>query len=696
MSINKNRHGTLMVCSALIVGIVGCVSPPEHIQSAPSAKVKPGPAIGTWGFDTTAMDRSVKPGDDFDRYANGAWQDRTTIADDQSKVSMFTQVNDRVQKQLLTLLEESAADRNAKPGSNRQILGDWYASYIDESAIEAAGLTPLKPALDRIAAIHTRSDLARYLGACFGYPVNSPLSLNIQPDPKDSSRNTAEVSLSANGLSLEDRDAYLDTQHKPRLQHYQAHIERMLALAGFDNTKRRAAQVLALETKLAAALMPNNKIDWTAYHRIPSSEFGQRFPGVDWNTYFAAAGIPGQSDIFIRTPEQLVPGAKLVEKEPLDAWRDYLAYQYLKATMEVLPRAFREEHFDFYSRSLGLQTTMQPRQTLAIESVKERLVRFLGEAYVQRFVSLETRDTAIAMVDEIKRAFDDRLTRQSWLSEPTRSEARKKLAAIRGQIGFPDQWPETTPLQIIRGDALGNFERRFARRAKIDLAKLDQPVERFAWDLEFAGSYFVAATIDPTKPAIIVTAGILQPPFFDAAADPAANFGGLGVVIAHEFTHQFDKAGSTYDADGNSRDWFAPEDAAKFKAMGKQLATQMSSYEVLPGVFVDGQNTIIETMADLGGLHIAYEAYRRSLKGKEAPIIDGYTGDQRFFLAFAQNWRAKLRNERLKQDTQGGDSHPVSPIRPRMVRNMDAWYQAFDVKPGEKLYLKPEDRLSVW
>jgi putative endopeptidase len=694
MQINSKGLGTLLIFSALAIVSVACISTPEPLLSTDKAQTSP--TIGSWGFDTTAMDRRVRPGDDFDRYANGAWQDRATIADDRSSVSMFTQVNESVQKQLQTLLEESAAAPDLAPGSNRQILGDWYASYIDEPAIEAAGLKPLQPALERIAAIHTRSDLARYLGASFGFPVNSPLTLNIQPDPKDSSSNIAEVILSANGLSLDDRDAYLDTQHKPRLQHYQEHVERMLALAGFTDTKRRAARVLTLETKLAAALLPSNKIDWTAYHRIPSGEFGQRFPGVDWSTYFAAAGIPGQSNIFVQTPEQLVTGAKLVAKEPLEAWRDYLVYQYLKATAEVLPRAFREEDFDFYTRSLGLQTAMQPRQTLAIESVKERLVRFLGEAYVQRFVSLETRNTAIAMVDEIKRAFDDRLTRLSWLSEQTRSEARKKLAAIGGQIGYPDQWPETTPLQIIRGDALGNFERRAARRAKINLAKLDQPVERFAWDLEFAGSYFVAATIDPTKPTIIVMAGILQPPFFDAAADPAANFGGLGVIIAHELTHQFDKAGSTYDADGNSRDWFAPEDAAKFKAMGEQLAAQMSSYEVLPGVFVDGQNTITETMADLGGLHIAYEAYRSSLKGKEAPIIDGYTGDQRFFLAFAQNWRAKLRDERLKRDTQGGDSHPVFPIRPLMVRNMDAWYQAFDVEPVDKLYLKQGDRLSVW
>jgi putative endopeptidase len=655
-----------------------------------------GPALGTWGFDTTGMDRSVKPGDDFHRYANGAWIQRTTIPDDRSKVTVFSDLDDRVQGQLLALLTEMAADRAAPPGSNRQILGDWFASYNDEKAIEAAGTAPLQASLSHINAIRTRSDLARYLSISDGLPGGSPIKVSIQTDAKDSAHYIAQVDLLSEGLSLGERDAYQDPKSDPRRRAYRLHVERMLALAGLKDAKRRAQRVLDLETRIAAALLPSDKVDYSSYNMILFGEMGKRFPGVDWAAFFSASGLSEQSSVFVQTPPALAAGARLVAGVPLETWRDYLTYQYINGCAEVLPLAFREEHFDFYTRSLGLQKTMRPRQAESIDTAKEKLQRFLGEEYVRLYVSQQTKAAAIAMVDEIKAAFDDRLARLDWISDSTRTEARRKLAATLGQISHPDHWPATEPLKVVRGDALGNHERVIARSARIYRAKLGTTSDRKAWDLEHMAPYWAGATVDPTKPAIIITAGILQAPFFDAAADPAANYGGLGAVIAHEFTHLFDHLGSHFDAEGNVRDWFAPEDAEKFKARGERLAGQMSRYEAMPGMFVDGKRTLHESQADLGGVHIAFDAYRRSLKGKPAPIIDGTTGDQRFFLAWAQNWRGKLKEERLKQDTLGGSTYATLQARAAMVRNIDAWYEAFDVKPGEKLYLKPEDRLTIW
>jgi putative endopeptidase len=670
-------------CACAVLGVAAM-----HCPVALAA----GPALGTWGFDTTAMDRSVKPGDDFHRYANGAWTQRTSIPDDRSKVTVFSDLDDRVQRQLLELLTEMAADRAAPPGSNRQILGDWFASYNDEKAIEAAGTATLQASLSRINALRTRSDLARYLGSSDGLPGGSPIKVSIQTDARDSAHYVAQVDLLSEGLSLGEREAYLDPQGEPRRRAYRQHVERMLALAGLKDAKQRAERVLELETSIAAALLPRDKVDYSAYNMIPFGELGTRFPGLDWAAFFAASGLSQQSSILVQTPLALAAGARLVAGVPLETWRDYLTYQYINGCAEVLPLAFREEHFDFYTRSLGLQKTMRPRQAESIDTAKEKLQRFLGEEYVKQYVSKQTKAAAIAMVDEIKATFDDRLARADWISDSTRTEARRKLAATLGQISHPDH----SRVKVVRGDALGNHERVIARRARVNRAKLGTTSDRKAWDLELAAPYFVGAMPDPTKPAIIIMAGILQAPFFDAAADPAANYGGLGAVIAHELTHLFDHLGSHYDAAGNMRDWFAPEDTEKFKARGERLAGQMSRYEAMPGMFVDGKLTLHESQADLGGVHIAFEAYHRSLKGKPAPIIDGTTGDQRFFLAWAQNWRGKLKDERLKQDTLGGSTYATLEARAAMVRNVGAWYEAFSVKPGDKLYLKPEDRLTLW
>jgi putative endopeptidase len=691
-----DHRNALMLILALSAG---CVQKPDESATAsvtaPEATKSQKPQLGTWGFDTTAMDPRVRPGDDFNRYANGTWMDRAIIPDDRSQVSMFSELATRVEKQVQTILEQFAQSGGAAPGSNAQILGDWYASHMDEAAIEKAGYAPLNNSIAGIQAISSVSDLSAYLGSSYGKPGSSILSIWFQQDPKQSTRVVPVVALGTSGLSLQERDAYLDPSRRERLKQYQAHLEKTFSLIGFPDAARRAAAVVALEREMATAALPADQVDPFAFHAVAPARLAAEFPGLDWKTVLAAADLDAQPLIYTQQPSALAGLSKLATPSRLTAWRDYLTYQYVKGVSEALPVAMRDEQFDFYVRSVGLQGKPVPRQRATLDFAMNNLARFLNEEYAKRYVSPEARAAASAMVEEIREAFDARLAGLDWISDGTRKEARRKLAATTPMIGYPDLWPEAADLRIVRGDALGNLERIALRRGQVERAKLDQPVDRKAWDPEM-GVYWAGATADASKPLIMVTGGILQPPFFDANADAAANYGGLGAVVAHEFIHLFDNMGSRFDADGNERNWFAEPDALAFKQRSERLVAQMSGYEVLPGIRVDGKATLFESMPDQSGLRIALDAYHRSLNGAGAPVIDGYTGEQRFFLAFAQNWRSKYRDERLKADVTGGDFHPPLIVRPFMVRNVDEWYASFDVKPGDKLYLAPEERVQIW
>ena len=677
----------------------GCVQKSDESATesgtAPEATKSQKPELGTWGFDTTAMDRSVRPGDDFNRYANGAWMDRTVIPDDRSQVSMFSELATRVQKQVQTIFEQFAKSGGAAPGSNAQILGDWYASHMDEAAIEKAGYAPLNKTIAGIQAISSISDLSAYLGSSYAKPGSSILSIWFGQDPKQSTRNVPMMAMGTGGLSLQERDAYLDPARRERLKQHQVHLEKTFSLIGFPDAARRAAAVVALEREMARASLPADQVDSSAYHPVAPARLSAEFPGLDWKAVLAAADLQAQPLIYTQQPAALADLSKLATPSRLAAWRDYLTYQYVKGVSEALPVAMRNEQFDFYVRSVGLQGKPVPRQRATLDFAMNNLARFLNEEYAKRYVSPEARAAASAMVEEIREAFDARLAGLDWMSDGTRKEARRKLAATTPMIAYPDVWPEAADLRIVRGDALGNLERIALRRGQVERARLDQPVDRKAWDPEM-GIYWAGATADASKPLIMVQAGILQPPFFDANADAAANYGGLGAVVAHEFIHLFDNMGSRFDADGNQRNWFAAPDALAFKQRSERLVAQMSGYEVLPGIHVNGKATLYESMPDQSGLRIALDAYHRSLNGADAPVIDGYTGDQRFFLAFAQNWRSKYRDERLKADVAGGDFHPPLIVRPFMVRNVDEWYESFDVKPGDKLYLAPEQRVRIW
>ena len=651
------------------------------------------PVLGAWGFEATGMDRSIKPGDDFFGYVNGNWVKQTQIPPDRSSVTMFSVLRDQVNTNAKVLMEEAVKNRQAPQGSKIQKIGDWYASFLDESQIEKLGLSPLKPKLERITAIKTRTDLARVLGENNGRLGVNPIGAAIEPNPKDPSKRF--VQLSVGGYSLDSTDYYLDPKQATLRQEHQAHIARMLALAGIADSETKAAEIQALETKIVRSLTPPdaNFDAEKSYNPTAIAELPQKYPGLDWSVYLTAAGVGKVSQVNVYTPSDLAAVTKLITTEPIAVWQAYLTYHLLKQSADYLPRAFREEYFAFYQKTLQGITTIPARSQAAIINTQEALPFSLSELYVNRYVDPKTKAMAEAMVDEMLSAFDARLIKLDWMTPQTRQAAREKLAKTGHKIGYPDQWPRDGEFKVIRGEALGNAQRLVQEKRTKDLAKLNQPVDRAEWYPY--PTYLTDGTANPLSNEIIVGGLMLLPPFFDANADAAANYGGLGAVIAHEITHLFDSMGRQFDGDGQTRDWWTPEDDAQFKVRTAKLAAQVSTYEVLPGQFVDGQLTLRETVPDLGGIAIAYDAYQNSLKGKPAPIIDGLTGDQRFFLAWAQNWRSKFRDEYTAQLLKT-DFHPPQKIRPDFVNNFEAWYKAFDVKPGDKLYLPEEERIIIW
>jgi putative endopeptidase len=688
MKRSKNVFLALMVTSFLLS--ISLVLP----LSSALAEVKAAkPELGTWGFDTTALDPSIKPGDDFFLYANGSWVKRTEIPATASRIGNFSILNDKVDANVRSILEEAATNSQAPRGGNSQKIGDWYASFMDEPRIDQLGLSVLKADLDRIAAITTRSDLARVLGENNGRLSKPPISAYVKQDDTDPTKRV--LALSVGGFSMDRQDAYLDPQQEPLRRQHRVHLARMLALAGVSDPDARASRIQSFETQLARSTeQPNADRKIEAAPVVPSKDLPTRFPGIDWTVFLAAAGVAKESSVVVESPAALASAAKLVAQEPFAVWKDYLIYQLLKSSAVYLPRAFGEEKFAFYQKTLEAQPAMESRSKLAIEDTQVALPLALGEVYIRRYVDPKAKATAEVMVKELVAAFDARLVKLTWMTPATRKAARDKLAKMTMMIAYPDRWPSYAGLEVIRGDAYGNAQRAAEFRRANELSGLGKPIDRSEWEPTFY-PYSPMATPNPMQNTFYLFAGMLQPPFFDQNADPAANYGGVGAVIAHEITHLFDNMGRHFDSEGRLWNWWAPEDEAQFNARTKALAEQVSRYEVLPGQYVNGQYTLHENIADLGGISIAYDAYQQSLGGKPSPIIEGLTGDQRFFLAWSQNWRSKYRDDRmailLKTSTW-----PPDRVRPFFARNLDAWYKAFDVKPGDKLYLSPEQRVQIW
>ena len=653
------------------------------------------------GLDVAGMDKAVAPGDNFFAYANGAWDRATAIPPDRSAFGLFATLSDQTNRRTLDLIKAAA---DAAPGTEARKIGDYFDTYDNEDGIDAKGLSTIRARLDQIAAIADRRALARDLGASVRADVDPLNSANfhtdnlfglwVSPDFANPAINGAY--LLQGGLGMPDREYYLSQDPKmAALQEaYRKHIAALLRLAAVPDPDAKAAQIYDLERKIAAAHA--SRADSEDVHKAnnpwPTSSFASRAPGLDWAEFFRAAGLGGTRTIVAWQPAAIRALAGLTASEPLDVWKAWLTFHALDHNRAVLPKAFRNEGFAFYGQTLTGALQQRPRWKQAIDATNDALGDAVGKLYVQKWFPPKAKADAQAMVTNIVAAFSHRIDNLAWMSPATKAKAQAKLKTLYVGVGYPEHWRGYGDLVVTPGDALGNLARSEASDYRRALGKIGKPVDKSEW---WMTPQTVNAVNLPLQNALNFPAAILQPPFFDADADAAMNYGGIGATIGHEISHSFDDQGSQFDADGRLANWWTPTDFKHFTASGDRLAAEFDAYEPLPGLHVKGRQTLSENIADVAGLCAAYDGYRASLGGKAAAADQGFSGDQRFFLRYAQTWRYKAREAALRRQVLT-DGHAPDSYRADTVRNLDAWYAAFSVQPSAKLYLAPPQRVLVW
>lgn len=659
--------------------------------STPSSAAKPaagtGPTYGAYGFDTAGMDLSVKPGDDFYRYANGTWARTTPIPADKSNYGAFNVLDDLSQQRTRTILEAAQTDPASK-------IGAAYASFMDEAAVEAKGLSPLKPWLDAVAAADTRAAYVGLVAQAARAGIAGPFVHYVGQDDKDPNRYV--LSLAQGGLGLPDRDYYLDPDAKMAAvrEAYVGYMTQMFArLGGGGDAHARAAAVMALETGIA-------KIHWNrvdsrdadkTYNKMTLAELEKAAPGFDFRAYFAANGVRPET-LIVAQPGAVAGIAALIARTPLPVLKDALTLRSVHAYADYLPKAVADADFAFYGTTLSGTPERPVRWKQGVDFLKGALGEEVGKVYVARYFPPETKAAMDQLVRNVIAAMGRRIDTLDWMSDAAKARAHKKLAAFTPKIGYPDKWRDYGGLEIRADDLFGNAMRANRFEYDYNVGKLGKPVDRGEW---FMTPMEINAYANFGMVEIVFPAAILQPPFFDPKADPAVNYGGIGAVIGHELSHHFDDQGAKYDETGKLAQWWTDADVAKFKALTDRLVQQYDAYEPFPGAHVKGAFTLGENIGDLAGLSVALDAYHASLGGKPAPVIDGTTGDQRFFLGWAQVWRRNYREANLRQRLVT-DPHAPSQYRADIVRNFDAWYDAFKPAPGGTIYLAPKDRVKIW
>jgi putative endopeptidase len=653
--------------------------------------------------DVSGMDTSVRPGDDFYAYANGGWMKTTEIPPDRAVWASFSFVEDKVEgwnRELIQAAASSGAPKDSPAGQ----VGDYYTAYMDEAAIERRGLAPVQPDLDAVAAIADRKALARYLGSGLRADVDAlnntnfytdrPFGIWVAPGFRDPSRYVAYMM--QGGLGLPNRDDYTNTDAKSKeLQaKYREHIATVLKLAKIADADAKAARIYDLENEIARVHV--SRTDSVDVHKAdnpwPLAEFAKRAPGLDWAAYFDAAGLTAQPMIMVWHPTGVAGIAKLAGSQPLDLWKDYLAFHAVDRWSALLPKPFADERFHFYGTVLSGAKVQRDRWKRAVLATSGALGDAVGRLYVEKHFSPSDKARAQEMVKNIVAAFGRRIDRLEWMSPATREKAKAKLATLYVGIGYPEKWQDYTGLRIDRDDPLGNARRAELFEYEYRRGKLGQAVDKTEWCMT---PQTVNAVNLPLQNAMNFPAAILNPPFYDAQGDPVRNYGAVGTVIGHEISHSFDDQGAQFDAEGRLANWWTPEDLKHFEAAGAKLAAQYDQYEPLPGLHVNGRLTLSENIADVAGVSAAYDGYRAAFRGRTDEVVDGFTGDQRFFIGYAQAWRGKERPEILRTLVMV-DGHAPGRFRADAVRNVDAWYDAFRVQPGGKLYLSPEARVRVW
>ncbi|SEL79468.1 putative endopeptidase [Roseateles sp. YR242] len=645
------------------------------------------------GLDLSGADKTVRPQDDLFRAANGHWLSHTAIPNDKSSFGAFTVLSDLSDKRVRTIAEDLAA-KKAKAG-NDQKIGDYFSAYLNTNAIDKAGLAGVRPLLDSINAIQTREQLATWIGQATGV-VSTPLGLDIEADYQDPGTNRLQAG--QDGLGLPDRDYYLkkdDERLAKALGAYRTYLETLARQAGLKDPADAAQRVLALEHTLAEAQW--DKVDLReptkVYNPMTPAELAAKAPGFDWKAYFTAASVPQLDKLVVLEPSYFTAAAKLLGEASLDDWKLYLTLHALDEHAEVLPKAFRDAHFAFHGQALSGLKVDQPRWQKAVEHVNGALGEAIGQEYVKRYFPAADKARMLALVNNLLEAYKSSIDGLSWMTPATKAQAQDKLSKYMIKIAYPDTWRDYAALDVRAADALGNAQRAARFEWQRKAAQASKPVDRRDWLMT---PQTVNAYYNPTMNEIVFPAAILQPPFYSPQADDAVNYGAIGAVIGHEISHGFDDQGSQFDGNGALRNWWTDEDRKAFDAIGARLVAQYEGYEPIPGKHVNGKLTLGENIADLSGLQIAYKAYLRSLGGKPSPVINGYTGEQRFFLGWAQAWRQKRREER-ELTLLTIDPHAPTEFRANGAAvNHDGFHQAFRTKEGDKMYKAPNDRIRIW
>ena len=655
------------------------------------------------GIAVANMDASVKPGDDFYLYANGSWIAHKEIPADRSGINVFSDLADLSDKRTASLIQD-AAKANAPANSEAGKIAALYDSYMDEAAIEAAGVAPLRPHLDSIAAIHDKRELSRALGETLRADVDplnntnfhTPNLFGLWSAPGFTDYEHYSPYLLQGGLEMQDRQYYLDGSDRMRdvRAKYQAHISTMLKLGGFSDTDARAKRVLDLEHAIAEkhrSLADNEDIH-KANNTWTHADFAAKAPGLDWAEYFRAAGLDKQASFIVWQPDAFAGEAALVDSTPVDTWKDWLAFHLIEDYAAILPKAFSDERFAFFGTVITGTPQQRPRWQRGVTLTSAILGDAVGRIYARHYFPPEAKAAAQAMVANLIAAFRKRIDALTWMDPKTKAEAQAKLTTLYVGIGYPEKWRDYSGYEVKKDDIFGNVWRARLFDYHQSVARLGKPADRHEWSMT---PQTVNAVNLPLQNALNFPAAILQPPFFDAKAPAAVNYGAIGMAIGHEISHTFDSEGSSFDDKGRVRNWWTDADLAHFNAATTRLAEQYDTYMPFPDLHVNGRQTLGENIADVAGISASYDGYRASLAGREPPSQDGFTGDQQFFIAFGQNWAGKRREAALRQQVIT-DPHSPAQYRAATVRNIDAWYAAFGVQSGQKLYLAPQDRVRIW
>ena len=681
-----------------VLGLSACSKPTDTTQSADAPDAtqsvsKGAPELGSFGIELDARDLSVKPGDDFFMYAGGTWYNNFEMPSDKTRYGAFSKLADRSEEQVKAIIDELAGGTNLT--GEAKMVADFYAAYMDETRINELGISPIQSVLDDIQAIQNQDDLTAAFGKTWLLGGSAPIAGGMWFNRLDPDQ--YQLSMGASGLGMPDRSYYLEAGE--RFDNFRAeyvdHVAEMLSFAGVEDAGQKAQAILALETKIAEGHWPREKRrnrDLTL-NQLERAQLTDAYPGFNWDLYFAQTGL-AVPHLNIAQPEPVKAMIELVREQPLDVWKDYLTYHTINGNAGLLSEDIFMASFRFYGKTLNGQQEPRPRWKRAISQMSgtQSLGFAIGKVYVDKHFPESSKAQMTELVENLRTALGERIQDLDWMGADTKVNAMAKLKSFRPKIGYPDTWQSFDGLTISDNDLMANVRnvRQFFQDQTVEreLQKTDR--ERWAMVPQRVNAYYNSSFNE-----IVFPAAILQPPFFDPNADPAVNYGAIGAVIGHEMGHGFDDQGSKSDANGIQRNWWTDADRAAFEAKADGLADQYSQYEPIEGNFVNGRNSLGENIGDVGGLAMAYHAYKLSLNGQEAPVIDGLTGDQRFFLSWAQVWREKRTEQSMLSQLRAG-THAPGRYRALAPRNHDAWYEAFDVQPGDALYLAPEDRVRIW